>query len=177
MKHKMIHALTGVDLLASRKYAVSSTWASVSPYAGVSTYLSSSHETTSAVNLSDENVLGVQGMVGAVIQVSKARLGVEYNLAKVRSTSLKVGVSFYLHKNSELETQETGHACEAETNTLLHLHPELVKKESWAGSLSGRLSGTGPWLVSRRALGAESGNRVIGSSRCAPSFAPEARST
>ena len=84
----------GMDFLASRRYGVSSTWASVSPYAGVSTYLSSSHETTSAVALHDEDVLGVQGMVGAVIELSKARLGVEYNLAKVHSTSLKVGVSF-----------------------------------------------------------------------------------
>lgn len=28
-----------------------------------------------------------------------------------------------------LETRETGHACEAETSTMLHLHPELVKME------------------------------------------------
>jgi creatinine amidohydrolase len=28
-----------------------------------------------------------------------------------------------------LETDETGHACEAETSVMLHLHPELVKME------------------------------------------------
>ena len=84
----------GVELLASRSYGVYSTWAAVSPYAGVSTFLASAHETTSAVTLSDEKVLGVQGMVGAVVELAKARIGMEYNLAKVHSTSLKVGVSF-----------------------------------------------------------------------------------
>ncbi|MCC7264642.1 MAG: hypothetical protein IT369_19175 [Candidatus Latescibacteria bacterium] len=84
----------GVDLLASREYAIYSTWASVSPYAGVSTYLSSAHETAAAVSLRDEKVLGFQGMVGALFQLSRARIGVEYNLARVNSTSLKVGVGF-----------------------------------------------------------------------------------
>lgn len=84
----------GVEVLASRTYAVYSTWASVSPYAGVSAYLSSAHETTAAVALSDEKVLGVQGMVGAVVELSRARIGLEYNLARVHSTSLKVGVRF-----------------------------------------------------------------------------------
>jgi hypothetical protein len=83
----------GADLLASRRYTPSR-WAAVSPYVGVSTYLSSSHETTAAVSLSDENVLGVQGMVGAVVEVSKARLAAEYNLARVHSISMKVGVAF-----------------------------------------------------------------------------------
>jgi hypothetical protein len=64
----------------------------VSPYVGGSTYLSPSHEKTAAVNLDDERVLGAQAMVGATLQVSKARLGIEYNAAKVNSFSLKVGV-------------------------------------------------------------------------------------
>lgn len=81
----------GVDMLASRKLAVSR-WASISPYAGVSTYLSSSHEKTLAVSLDDERVLGVQGTVGAVANVSMARLAVEYNLACVPSLSIKVGI-------------------------------------------------------------------------------------
>ena len=38
------------------------------------------------------HVLGAQAMVGATLQVSKARLGVEYNAAKVNSVSLKIGV-------------------------------------------------------------------------------------
>ena len=81
----------GVDLLASRRFAVTR-WASVSPYIGASTYLSSSHEKTTAVDLDDEHVFGAQAMVGAAVQVSKARLGIEYNAAKVNSVSLKIGV-------------------------------------------------------------------------------------
>jgi hypothetical protein len=86
-------SVIGADVLASRRYAVSG-WAAVSPYAGVSTYLSTSHETTAAVSLDDETVLGAQGMVGAVLEVSKARLAAEYNLARVNSISMKLGVSF-----------------------------------------------------------------------------------
>jgi hypothetical protein len=81
----------GVDLLASRKFALTS-WAAVSPYVGGSTYLSSAHEKTTAVDLDDEHVLGAQAMVGATLQLSKARLGVEYNAAKVSSFSIKVGI-------------------------------------------------------------------------------------
>lgn len=81
----------GVDLLASRTFALTR-WATVSPYVGGSTYLSSSHEKTTAVDLDDEHVLGAQAMVGATLQVSKARLGVEYNAAKVNSFSIKIGV-------------------------------------------------------------------------------------
>jgi hypothetical protein len=83
-------AVYGVDLLASRKLDVAR-WAAVSPYAVVSTYLASAHEKTSAVALDDENVIGMQATVGAAVQLSKARLGVEYNVAKVSSLSFKVG--------------------------------------------------------------------------------------
>lgn len=82
----------GLDVLASKKYAVAK-WASVSPYAGASTYLSRSHEKTAAVNLKDENVLGVQANVGAVAHISMATVGVEYSVARVPTFSLKVGVS------------------------------------------------------------------------------------
>jgi len=83
-------AVYGVDLLASRKLDVAR-WAAVSPYAGVSTYLTSAHEKTTAVALDDEHVIGMQASVGAAVQLSKARLGVEYNVAKVPSFSFKVG--------------------------------------------------------------------------------------
>ncbi len=84
----------GVDLLASKRIAVVSDWGSISPYAGISTYLSHAHEKTEAVNLKDEYVSGAQGMVGAVIQIYLIRLGAEYNVAKVNSFSYKLGVNF-----------------------------------------------------------------------------------
>jgi hypothetical protein len=83
----------GVDVLASKAFPVAR-WASVSPYAGVSGYLNSSHEKSDVVSLEDENILGVQAMVGAVAQISVARIAVEYNAAKVGSRTIKVGVAF-----------------------------------------------------------------------------------
>jgi len=80
----------GMDLVASRKLTLTR-WAEVSPYVGVSGYLSMSHETTAAVALEDERVAGGQAMAGAVLQLSKARIAAEYNAAKVRTISLKVG--------------------------------------------------------------------------------------
>lgn len=82
----------GVDLVASK--AFTARWVKLSPYAGVSSYLSSAHEKSTAVNLSDEHVLGAQGMVGAVVQLSAARIALEYNTAAVGTRSLKLGVSF-----------------------------------------------------------------------------------
>ena len=81
----------GLDVLASRRLTLSR-WAVLSPYAGVSGYLSSSHEKTNAVNLPDENVLGAQAMVGAAMQLSVARVAAEYSVAKVPTFSLKVGL-------------------------------------------------------------------------------------
>jgi hypothetical protein len=54
--------------------------------------LATSHEKTAAVTLDDESVLGAQAMVGAAVQLSVARLGVEYNVARVPSLSLKIGI-------------------------------------------------------------------------------------
>lgn len=84
----------GVDLLASKEFGVYSDWISVSTYAGVSAYLSRSHEKSAAVDLKDESILGVQGMIGAVAQISAARIGVEYSAATVNTLSLRVGVGF-----------------------------------------------------------------------------------
>jgi hypothetical protein len=84
----------GVDLMASREYAVYSDWVSISPYASVSAYLSRSHEKSAVVDLRDENVLGVRATVGAITQISFARLAVEYSVATVNSISFKVGVGF-----------------------------------------------------------------------------------
>lgn len=84
----------GLDVVASKEYPVVAGWVSVSPYAGVSGYLSSAHEKSAAVTLSDEQVLGVQAMVGAVAQISVARIAVEYGAASVRSRTIKLGLAF-----------------------------------------------------------------------------------
>lgn len=81
----------GADLVASRTYALFSNRLVLSPYAGVSAMLSRSHEKTEVVNLNDENVIGTQGTVGVTTQIFGARVGAEYNVAAVRSVSIKVG--------------------------------------------------------------------------------------
>ena len=80
----------GVDALASRTIALTS-WAGVSPYAGVSTFLTTSHEKSALVSLDDERQFGAQAMVGASVEIAGARLGAEYNVARVNSLSFKVG--------------------------------------------------------------------------------------
>ena len=84
----------GLDLLASKEFPLYFRWASIAPYVGVSTYLSNTHETSEKVNLNDEHVVGGQGMVGAVLKLSAARLAVEYNFAKISTLSFKIGVAF-----------------------------------------------------------------------------------
>ncbi len=83
----------GFDLLASRNFTYNS-HLSISPYAGISSYASHAHEKTDAVNLNDEYISGLQGMAGAVAKIYFARLGVEYNFAKVNTFSYKLGVNF-----------------------------------------------------------------------------------
>ncbi len=84
----------GVDLLTSKRYEISKEWFSVTPYAGISLWHSRSHETSAVVALTDETATGMQGTVGAVSDISFARLGVEYNVAVVSTLSFKVGVNF-----------------------------------------------------------------------------------
>ncbi len=79
----------GADLLASKSY--NTRWVSLSPYVGVSSYVSTAQEKTAAVSLSDETVVGARAMVGVTGEVSKLRLGAEYSAARVNSFSLKVG--------------------------------------------------------------------------------------
>ena len=83
----------GLDVLASKEFPFYK-WASVSPYVGISTYLSNSHEKTDKVNLHDEHVAGGQAMVGAVLKLSAARIGVEYNFARLSTLSFKIGDAF-----------------------------------------------------------------------------------
>lgn len=80
----------GLDVLASRTVALTS-WADVSPYAGVSTFLTTSHEKSAVVSLDDERQFGAQAMVGASMSVKGARLAAEYNVSRVNSLSFKVG--------------------------------------------------------------------------------------
>jgi len=80
----------GWDLVASREFPLTS-WVAVSPYAGVSSYFTMSHEKSDAVNLDNEYVGGSQAMVGAALKMSGARLALEYNKAQVNSLSMKVG--------------------------------------------------------------------------------------
>jgi hypothetical protein len=87
-------SIYGLEFLASRPYSVYSDWVSVTPYGGVSAYMSRTHETSSAVDLKDESALGVQAMLGVVAGFSIARLAVEYNLAAVNTISYRIGVSF-----------------------------------------------------------------------------------
>ena len=81
----------GAELVASRT-VVLARHASISPYAGISGYLARAHEKTAVVTLRDEHVPGVQATFGAVFQVSAAQVALEYNVAAVRSVSLRMGV-------------------------------------------------------------------------------------
>lgn len=80
----------GWDMVASREFALN-TWAALSPYVGVSSYFTMARETSPIVNLDNEYVGGSQAMIGAVLRMSGARVGIEYNAAKVNSLSMKVG--------------------------------------------------------------------------------------
>jgi hypothetical protein len=84
----------GMDVLASKEFVIYKDWITLSPYVGVSAYVSSSHEKTAVVELEDEILGGGQAMVGTVLKLSVARLGVEYNFAKVNTFSLKIGIGF-----------------------------------------------------------------------------------
>jgi len=74
----------GLDLVASKEIS------RFSPYAGVSGYLSHGRETTDKVSLDNENVVGLQGMVGLAVRVWTLRLGAEFNAASVPGYSFKV---------------------------------------------------------------------------------------
>jgi hypothetical protein len=77
-------SIYGLDFLVSKDFS------RYSPYAGVSGYWSRGHETTSKVDLEDESVVGLQGMVGMAVRISVLRLGAEFNLANVPGYSFKV---------------------------------------------------------------------------------------
>jgi len=78
----------GLDLMVSKDVN------RYSPYAGISTYLSSVQATTSKVNLDDESVTGLQGMIGVATNFSHLRLSVERHFASVNTTSILLGYGF-----------------------------------------------------------------------------------
>jgi hypothetical protein len=87
------YTVYGADVVTSRAVRLAR-WLTVSPYAGASVYHGRSHEKSAVVTLEDESATGVQGSLGTTLQLSKARIGAEYNFAKVNSISFKVGVGF-----------------------------------------------------------------------------------
>jgi hypothetical protein len=76
----------GLDLLVSRDVWI------LSPYAGVSGFLSHGREQTSKVDLADETVLGAQATVGVALAIRFLRLGAEYSVGRVDGYSFKVAV-------------------------------------------------------------------------------------
>lgn len=80
----------GWDVVASREIELTR-WASLSPYAGFSSYLGMSREKSAVVDLDNAYEGGSQVMVGAALQLSGARLALEYNKAAVNSLSMKIG--------------------------------------------------------------------------------------
>jgi hypothetical protein len=85
--------VVGADLLASRRLMLTR-WASVAPYAGISTFVTSAREQSAVVALQDERAVGAQAMIGATLELFNARVGMEYNAATVNSVSMKIGVAW-----------------------------------------------------------------------------------
>lgn len=81
----------GVDVVTSWKHLKYHAITLV-PYAGVATYLSSSHEKSRVVNLANEQVLGAIGTVGAALQYSAVRLSAEASISRVPSIAMKIGI-------------------------------------------------------------------------------------
>lgn len=74
----------GVELVASRELS------RFAPYVGVAGYVARARETTPKVDLDDVNLLGAQATVGITARLSIMRLGAEFNLARVPTTSVKL---------------------------------------------------------------------------------------
>ena len=74
----------GVDLVVSREFA------RFAPYVGVSGYMARARETTPKVDLDDVSVFGAQATVGVSARLSVMRLGAEFSVARVPTTSVKL---------------------------------------------------------------------------------------
>ena len=84
----------GADVITSKDLVLHKKWMTLSPYIIVSTNLTTSHEKSALVDLKNEQRAGLQGAVGVVAKVAKARIAFEYNLANVNTMSMKIGVAF-----------------------------------------------------------------------------------
>lgn len=82
--------VAGIDLVGSRTLSLTRRVA-MSPYAGISGYITRSRERSPVVNLADERALGLQAMGGVALSGYGVRLGAEYNVAEVNSLSFKIG--------------------------------------------------------------------------------------
>ncbi|HEX4935846.1 MAG TPA: hypothetical protein VFV33_21850, partial [Gemmatimonadaceae bacterium] len=81
----------GWDVVASRRFQPVS-WATISPYVGVSSYIARSHEKSALVDLDDATGTGSQATAGVALKLSVVRLSAELNTARVQSRSLKIGI-------------------------------------------------------------------------------------
>lgn len=82
--------VSGLDLVGSRTLKLTRR-VELSPYAGVSGYLTRTQERSAVVNLADERALGLQAMGGVTLSGYGVRLGMEYNVAEVSSMSIRIG--------------------------------------------------------------------------------------
>lgn len=87
-------SIYGADAIVSKEFSLYTNRISISPYAGLSTYMAATRETTDAVALSNEHAIGGQFMIGAQAKIYAARLGVEYNIARLSTLSFKMGIAF-----------------------------------------------------------------------------------
>lgn len=78
--------VSGIELVVSRDVSV------LSPYLGVSGFLSHGRERTNKVDLDNELIAGIQGTAGLAASISAVRVGAEVSLARRPGYALKVGV-------------------------------------------------------------------------------------
>jgi hypothetical protein len=74
----------GLDFLVSREFS------RFAPYVGVSGYMARARETTPKVDLDDVTAFGAQATMGVSARLSAVRLGAEFTLGKVPTTSVKL---------------------------------------------------------------------------------------
>jgi len=82
----------GIDVVANWKHLKVGP-ATLTPYAGVATFLSSSHEKSPVITLDDERVLSAMGTAGAALQLSVVRVSAEASASRLPSFAVKVGIA------------------------------------------------------------------------------------